>query len=122
MHKIAIGYGALLILIGLGGYAASSGASATALIPAGIGALVVVFGVLARQEARRMHMMHGAVTLGLISFLATASSLLKLAQGETALRYQSQAAVAVLSAVFVALCVKSFIDARRRRQAGEKGA
>ena len=58
---------------------------------------------------------------GLLGFLGTAKSLLKipaLLSGEPVERAAAvgvQAAFAVLSLIFVALCVKSFIDARKAR-------
>jgi hypothetical protein len=64
---------------------------------------------------------HIAALVGLLGFLGTAKSLAKvpaLLSGETVERAAAvgvQAAFAVLSLIFVALCVKSFIDARRAR-------
>jgi hypothetical protein len=66
---------------------------------------------------------HIAALVGLLGFLGTAKSLGKvpaLLSGETVERAAAvgvQAAFAVLSLIFVALCVKSFIDARRARTA-----
>ncbi len=70
------------------------------------------------KENLRKHLMHGAVLVGLLGFLATVSSLLKLpalfnGTAERPLAVVSQFLTAIICLVFVILCVKSFIDARR---------
>ena len=95
--------------------------SPTALIPAAFGLLLIVFGVLAKDEKRRKMAMHIAVTVGLLGFLGTITGLLKLftmlAGGEVArpTAVVAQSIMAILMLVYVGMCVKSFIDARRRR-------
>jgi len=119
-----IGFGVVLILLGLGGYFGSGMVSLTALIPAVFGLLLAVLGAMARDEKRRKMAMHIAVMVGLLGFVGTVSGLLKLptllSGGEVArpTAVAVQSIMAVLMAVYVGLCVKSFIDARRRRQAG----
>jgi len=116
-----IGFGVVLIVLGLAGYFGSNRISPTALIPAAFGLLLVIFGALARDEKRRKTAMHVAVLIGLIGFLGTLSGLLKLpallSGGEVArpMAVVAQSIMAVLMAVYVGMCVKSFIDARRRR-------
>ena len=110
--------GVLLIIIGAAGYlyGMSIGhASPTALIPAAFGILLAVLGFLARaKDDLRKHIMHAAVIIGLIGFLASLGSLFRngiptsLGAGPL-----SQIAMARVCLVFVVLCVKSFIDARR---------
>jgi hypothetical protein len=118
-----IGFGIVLIILGLGGYFGTDMVSPTALIPAAFGLLLVIFGALARDEKRRKMAMHIAVTVGLLGFLGTVSGLLKLptlVSGgvvERPAAVWSKSIMAVLMAVYVAMCVKSFIDARRRRAA-----
>ncbi len=104
------------------GYGALNGsASLTALIPAIFGVLLIAFGVAARsRENLRKHLMHGAVLVGLLGFLATASSFFKIqalsaGTAERPAAVVSQLVMAVICLVFVILCVKSFIDARRNR-------
>jgi membrane associated rhomboid family serine protease len=116
-----IGFGAVLILLGLVGYFGSGMASPTALIPAAFGVLLSIFGVLARDEKRRKMAMHVAVVVGLLGFLGTVpglGSLPILLYGGPVERpgaVISKSIMAVLTGVYVALCVKSFVDARRRR-------
>jgi fluoride ion exporter CrcB/FEX len=124
MPSTSIISGVLLILIGIVGYLIGSNngqSSPTALIPAAFGLLLVIFGFLAKsKENLRKHLMHAAVVVGLLGFLATASSILKIpallsGTAERPLAVASQFAMAVICLVFVILCVKSFIDARRER-------
>jgi hypothetical protein len=118
-----IGFGIVLILLGLGGYFGTDRVSMTALIPAAFGLLLVIFGMLARDDKRRKLAMHIAVTVGLLGFLGTVPGLVKLPtllMGGDVQRPPAviaQSIMAVLMAIYVAMCVKSFIDARRRRTA-----
>jgi fluoride ion exporter CrcB/FEX len=121
LANTTIGFGIVLIVLGLGGYFGTDRVSLTALIPAAFGLLLVIFGALARDEKRRKMAMHIAVTIGLLGFLGTVSGLVKLptllSGGEVArpAAVIAQSIMAVLMAVYVGMCVKSFIDARRRR-------
>ncbi len=121
MANTTIGFGIVLIVLGLGGYFGSDRVSLTALIPAAFGLLLVIFGALARDEKRRKMAMHIAVTIGLLGFLGTVSGLLQLPtllSGGVVERpgaVVSKSIMAVLMAIYVGMCVKSFIDARRRR-------
>ena len=121
MATTTIGFGVVLILLGLGGYFGTGMVSLTALIPAAFGLLLAVFGAMARDDKKRKMAMHIAVTVGLLGFLGTVPGLLKigalLSGGEVArpAAVIAQSIMAVLMAVYVAMCVKSFIDARKKR-------
>ena len=121
MATTTIGFGIVLIVLGVGGYFGTERVSLTALIPAAFGLLLVIFGALARDEKRRKMAMHIAVTVGLLGFLGTVSGLLQLPalfSGGVVARpgaVVSKSIMAALMAVYVGMCVKSFIDARRRR-------
>ena len=122
MPRITVAFSLLYIALGLGGFFLTGAVHKTALIPAAIGAVLLVLGILGRNEKLRMHVMHAALLVGLLAFLATASSLLKLpaAMDGTAARpgaVYAQAATAVLSLVYLAFGVRSFIAARRARSA-----
>jgi len=118
--------GVLLIALGLGGYLygmiKDGSASLTALIPALFGVILAVLGAAAQSRGNlRKHIMHGAVVIGLLGFLATASSFLKIpalmeGTAERPAAVVSQLIMSVICLVFVVLCVKSFIDARRARE------
>jgi lysylphosphatidylglycerol synthetase-like protein (DUF2156 family) len=121
MANVTIGFGAALILLGVAGYVASGAASWTALIPALFGVLLAALGAAARRERARMHAMHAAAVLGVLGLLGSARGLLKLpvllsgGALERPAAVAAQSAMAVLCLAFVALCVKSFLDARRSR-------
>ena len=121
MANTTIVFGVVLIVLGVGSYFGTNMVSPTALIPAAFGLLLIVFGVLAKDEKRRKLAMHIAVTVGLLGFLGTITGLLKLftmlAGGEVArpTAVVAQSIMAILMLVYVGMCVKSFIDARRRR-------
>ena len=121
MARVTIVFGVLLILLGVVGYVATGNTHPTALIPSGFGLLLAVFGWLAQnpEPSKRKLYMHIAVTVGLVGFLGTATSLVsvvQLAQGKVfpfPAAIEAKAAMAVLCLVYVVLCVRSFIAARR---------
>jgi hypothetical protein len=98
------------------GFAAPEKLSGTALIPAYVGAALVVLGLLAMKESLLKHAMHGAAMVGLLGLLAAIGRILT--TGKVAgVGGASLIGMTVLCAVFVALCINSFIQARRRRRA-----
>lgn len=118
MAITAIYCGILLILVGVVGYVygmTTGHASPTALIPAAFGLLLLVLGFIARaKESLRKHIMHVAVLVGLIGFLIPAIRLLmNYATISVNAAFLSQLAMSLICLIFVVLCVKSFIDARR---------
>ena len=122
MSPIAIVFGVLLTALGVGLYATSDSGSPTALIPAAFGVVLILLGLIARAgDKARKHAMHVAALVGLVGFVVpTARVVPALAGGAEINRaIGGQIAMAVLCLAFVVLCVKSFIDARRARQAGE---
>ncbi|MBK6317055.1 MAG: hypothetical protein IPF53_22925 [Blastocatellia bacterium] len=124
MPYITIGVGVLLTLIGVVGYVMSGMASWTALIPAFLGVPMALLGAVALKESLLKHAMHGAAVVGLLGLLGTASGavkFVKLLGGAEVARPDAvkvQALVAVICAVFIGLCVNSFIQARKARTAG----
>lgn len=124
MGPIAIAFGLLLTLLGGGFYVYGDMQHITALIPAFFGLPLIVLGVVALNDKFRMHAMHGAALLGLIGFGMPAFMVIKgLAAGDAfGVAKGEQTAMSVLCAVFLALCVKSFIDARIARKKREAEA
>jgi uncharacterized membrane protein (UPF0136 family) len=121
MPTTTIVTGVLLIVLGIVGYVGTGSEHPTALIPAGFGIALAVCGFLAKAPERRKLFMHIAVTLGLLGFIGTVMGLVKvvrMAAGETIARpeaAESQAVMAFICLIFVGLCVKSFINARKAR-------
>jgi hypothetical protein len=119
--QISLVFGLLLIALGLGGFFGTGGEHMTALIPAGFGLALAVLGLLALKDNLRKHAMHLATIVGLVGAVGAAIMLaLPFLKGTTIERpvaYYCQAAMTVLCAVFVGLCINSFVQARRRRAA-----
>jgi hypothetical protein len=125
MPLITIIYGLFLIILGVGGYSGSGGESNTALIPAAIGAPILLLGLLARMEGYRKWAVHFAVGLGIFAFLASSRGLVQfpaLVMGEPVARPQAilaQALMAFASLFFVLWCFRSFAMAHRNRMLAE---
>jgi hypothetical protein len=123
MATETIGFGIALIVLGLGGYFGTGTTSLTALIPAAFGVVLAILGVLARNPAKRALFMHIAVVVGLLGFLGTAGGIVKtatlIAGGEVKRPEAAvaQAIMAILMLIFLVLCIRSFIAARRNRLA-----
>jgi hypothetical protein len=116
MASTTILFGLLLTLLGLAGYFLTATSSFTALIPALFGLPLMVLGVIARSEHARKHAMHVAALIGTLGFVGALVPLLRTPEGvRSGVALASQLTMVVLSGIFVALCVKSFIDARRAR-------
>jgi hypothetical protein len=118
-------FGVLLIILGVGGYFVTGRHSLTAMIPAIPGLLFIILGALARDARYRKHTMHAAAALALVGFLAMIpGGLVALARwaGGTApakpAAVVSRCIMAGLMLVFLVLCVRSFISARRARRPG----
>ena len=118
MSSTTILFGVLLTALGVAGYFLTGAVSPTALIPTWFGLPLVALGYVSRSEAMRKHAMHAAATIALVGCGGALFSLMRGPAGaSTAMATFSQAAMVLLTAVFVGLCVKSFIDARRARSA-----
>lgn len=121
MPNLAIGFGAVLLVLGIVSYLGTGSVSLTALIPSAFGLVLVLLGVAARNPARRKLAMHIAVIVSLVGFFGAAPGIPKFLQmisGESVARPTAviaQVIMAILCLVFTGLCVRSFIDARRNR-------
>jgi len=125
MAKLTIVFGILLVLVGIADFVATGSAHPTALIPAGAGILFVLFGALANTEnpKKRMLWMHIAVTVALLLFLGTIPAdidVIRLSRGVEfphPIAILEKSGMSLLCLLYVCLCVRSFIAARRLRNA-----
>ena len=119
MYKTTILFGVLLIATGLAGYFGTGAVEKTALIPSGFGVVLLVCGLLASNENRRMLAMHIAVLFGLLGAIGVIPTLLKtlLKEDRSLAALVAKTVTLVLCVVFVGLCVRSFIAARKAREA-----
>ena len=122
----------LLIVIGIVGYSGAEPSpegkvSPTALIPAFVGIILGVCGLVALKESLRKHAMHLAAMVGLIGMLGGFMPLIRQYSKTGSIDPLKPSAVSgelmvLVCAGFVILCIKSFIDARKARQAREAAA
>jgi TRAP-type C4-dicarboxylate transport system permease large subunit len=120
MQKVTLVFAVLLIVLGLGFYLGTGSKAPTALIPAWFGVALGFFGLLAisPSESKRKLFMHINVTIGLLGFLAAAGrAIYALTSGKTPdqIALTAQLLMAGLLLIYVILCVRSFIAARRAR-------
>ena len=107
LEKSAIALGVVLIVLGVGPYLATGGASITALIPTFFGVPVLAAGTLARRPSRRGLALGVAFGLAALGFLGTVPGLLRLpallsgADLERPLAVAVQAAMALLCGAFL---------------------
>jgi hypothetical protein len=124
MAKVTIVFGVLLIVLGVVGYVATGSQHPTALIPTWFGVALGIVGLVANSPdaKRRMLFMHIAVTIGLLGFLGTfyggIVGYIQMMMGKTfayPAAVESKAVMSLLMLIYVVLCVRSFIAARRAR-------
>ena len=119
MPNTAILFGRLLILLGIIGYGYTmffaEKAAPTSLIPAVFGLILMVLGHISNaKENLRKHLMHGAVLIGLIGFGVPVFQIFRnISNFVFDFKAVLLISMSLLCLVFVALCVKSFMDARR---------
>ena len=125
MARVTLVFAALLIALGLVGYIGTGSQHPTALIPMWWGLGLGLFGFLAMSpsEGRRKLFMHVNVTIGLLGMIGAAVEAVRgyasarqagLEPGHIALA--SKLAMAGLLLIYVTLCIRSFIEARRARK------
>ena len=123
MAPVSIGFGLVLIVVGVASFVLTAGEHyhPTALIPAAFGILLLLLGLIALKDSLRKHAMHLAAMVGLLGFLGGAimglPKLPALLSGtaERPAAVIEQLIMAAICLLFVALCVRSFIVARRNR-------
>ena len=122
MAKVTLIFALLLVLLGLAGFFGTGSQHYTALIPTWFGLALGLFGFLAisPNPGRRKLFMHINVTIGLLGFLG---AFIRAIQSYGHARSEgldpdkiaigAQLTMAGLLFIYIAMCVNSFIDARR---------
>ncbi len=121
MAKVTLVFAVLLVALGLIGFVGTGSQHLTALIPTWFGIALALFGLLAMSpsESRRKLFMHVAVTIGLLGFIGGAVEIIRsfVAASRTAgpngIALASKVTMTGLLLLYVILCVRSFIAARR---------
>lgn len=125
MARVTIVFGVLLIILGLVGFWGTGSIHYTALIPMWWGLALCAGGALAisRSEGRRKLFMHINVTVGLLGMIGAVVVALQgygharsLGQDPDYIALAAKLTMAGLLLIYVNLCVRSFIKARRLRQ------
>ena len=120
MSSTTFAFAFAYLVLGIAGFVLTGSTHKTALIPCIFGILFLVFGLLARKDNLRKHVMHAAVLIALLAFLGTARSLSHLPElfngtAEKPASIITQSLNAGLSLLYIILAVRSFIQARRAR-------
>jgi hypothetical protein len=122
MAKLTLVLAVLLVALGVVGYVGTGSLHPTALIPAWIGLALGIFGFLAisPSESRRKLFMHINVTIALVGFLGSTAEAIRgylharsLGMEPDQIALASKSTLAALLLIYVILCVRSFIAARR---------
>jgi hypothetical protein len=125
MAKVTLVFAVLLIALGFAGYWGTGSQHPTALIPAWFGLALGFGGLLSisPSETKRKIFAHINVTVGLLGLLGALGSALheygharSLGEDPDARALTCQLIMAGLLLIYVNLCVRSFIQARRSRQ------
>jgi len=123
MAKVTIVFAVILIALGLVGFIGTGSEHYTALIPTWIGLVLGIFGALSLSPdpKRRKLFMHINVTVAMMGFLGTLSEIIRgtIKASATGIAPKAAAigskyALATILIIYVVLCVRSFIAARRK--------
>ncbi|MEM9057782.1 MAG: hypothetical protein AAGD86_09910 [Pseudomonadota bacterium] len=115
MPQITLAFAGALVLLGIGTWIGAGQTSVTALIPAFFGIPLALAGALALREGWRKHAMHVAAMIALIGAIGALSRALPALGSDESLRLAtlSQLTMGIGMLVFLVLCVRSFVLARR---------
>ena len=126
MAKVTLVFAVLLVALGLAGFFGTGSMHPTALIPTWWGMAMALFGLLAMSPSagRRKLFMHINVSIALLGFLGAAEEAVRgylharsAGLAVDAIALASKLTMAGLLLIYVILCVRSFISARRSGKA-----
>lgn len=118
MTNLTYTIGGILTALGVIAYVATGAASVTALIPAFVGAALLICAALAHRPALHRHSIHAALVLALLGAAGSLMNVVKLGALIAGTAERPSAVVVstimfVLLVVYLAMGVRSFIAARR---------
>ena len=123
MTTLTRALGLALIAVGLVSFFATGSDSPTAMIPAALGLVILVLGMVAGRETLHQHAIHGALVVALLGALGTLMNVVELPALLSGDDVERPGAVIAATITFV-LCVgylvagiRSFRAARRARTA-----
>lgn len=111
----------LLIILGLVGYFGTGMISIFALIPAGLGVLILICGILALSHKFTKTFMHIAVVLAFLGFVGTIRGLIKMCKMLMGINIPlpqeaiAQSIMSLLCLVYVFICFRWFLTNRRKK-------
>lgn len=109
MGRLAVGFGAVLVLLGIGAYIASGAASMTSMIPAFFGVPIAACGFVAMNPARAKPAGIAAIVIATLGVMGSLSRIVPaLVRGESidfGLATIVQLAFAAIAGAFVVLAV-----------------
>ena len=106
MARLTITYGAALILTGVIAYFATGQESATALIPAFVGAPIGIAGLVSLRPEWRSYGLYGAIVLVVLLALGSLRGIFGLLDSEISTANVINSVLFVVSIAFVSLCVR----------------
>lgn len=119
MPAISMVFGVLLDVAGVVAFVATGSEHKTALLPCVFGIVIFICGLVAMKPNLLKHAMHVAAVFALLGFLAGAGrSIVVLAASGfegNGLKIASTGSLTILCGLYLACCVKSFIEARKAR-------
>lgn len=120
MPRITIGLGAILIATGIIAYIATGFASWTALIPAIIGVIILVCGLIGLKRPKLG--IHIALVIAILGIFGTGMNVMQLGElfagtAERPAAIITSTLTFILLIIYVVLGVRSFIAARRWKDA-----
>ncbi len=119
MHIVSIITG--LILVGIGCYGFNESGAKTALIPAYFGAALFLCGLIAALKPSAIkHAMHGAAMVGLLGTSGLYMGIKGMLEKKEGLAPTMQLIMGAVCLVFLVLCIRSFINVRKAREAAAK--
>ena len=121
MPNLTTNYGLFLLSWGLIATYLSDAQSFTSFLPSLLGLALLVSGEMAKMPGKKKLWMHVAVTFGLIGALGGTRFFMVMADG---LNYANSSMLMLLltGTAYTVLCVRSFIGARKAREAAESEA